>query len=99
MSAAAALAAAARPIPFDGIPDHVRGLLDRLHAASSAQESALAQDGFKGAAFDDVMRDKFIALHEAKPGSSTVSAAPSTPRRSSRPAPRTASAPSTSRSP
>lgn len=54
------------PSPLEGVPSHIRALLTKLHAKSYAQESALTKDDFKDKPFDDVMRDKFIALDEDK---------------------------------
>lgn len=52
--------------PLEGVPDHVRSLLSRLHAESLAQEAALTRDDFQKSTMDEVMRDKFIALDEDK---------------------------------
>ncbi len=54
------------PNPLEGVAEHVRALLSRLHAESVAQESALTGDDFRPAAFAGAMRDKFIALDEDK---------------------------------
>ncbi|OAA57578.1 O-methyltransferase, family 3 [Niveomyces insectorum RCEF 264] len=54
---------------LQNVPDHVRALLDRLHAESTEQENALegkTKDDFPGLTFDDVMRDKSIALERDK---------------------------------
>ncbi|KAL1963033.1 hypothetical protein VTN77DRAFT_8781 [Rasamsonia byssochlamydoides] len=53
------------PNPLQGVPPHILSLLSRLHKESKAQESALSED-FKDRTFDEVMRDKFIALDEDK---------------------------------
>ncbi|KAH8901953.1 S-adenosyl-L-methionine-dependent methyltransferase [Coniochaeta sp. PMI_546] len=48
-------------------PDHVHALLDRLHKESTEQEAALGSYlNTTPAAFDDLMRDKFIALDQDK---------------------------------
>ena len=47
-------------------PAHVLSLLDRLHAESSAQEAALGNYWSESIDFDDLMRDKFIALDQDK---------------------------------
>lgn len=55
--------------PLQGVSEHIRSILTRLHAQSSEQEEALKGKGaadFPGLTFDDVMRDKFIALEEDK---------------------------------
>ena len=55
--------------PLQGVPVHIRSILSRLHGLSSEQEEALkgkGADDFPGLTFDDVMRDKFIALEEDK---------------------------------
>lgn len=52
--------------PLRDVPDHIRTLLARLHAASASQEAALTKDDFKDRSFDEVMQDKFIALDENK---------------------------------
>ncbi len=54
------------PNPLQGVPDHIRALLARLHAESKTQESALTPDDFNAAKFAHAMRDKFIALDEDK---------------------------------
>jgi predicted O-methyltransferase YrrM len=54
------------PNPLQGFPAHISSLLARLHAESKTQESALSNEDFKDRSFDDVMRDKFIALDEDK---------------------------------
>jgi len=54
------------PDPLQGVPEHIRSLLKRLHAESTAQESALNHDHFKDKTFAEVMSDKFIALDEDK---------------------------------
>jgi len=46
-------------------PSHVLALLDRLHEESSTQEAALGTY-FNTTNFDDLMRDKFIALDQDK---------------------------------
>lgn len=53
------------PNPVEA-PAHVLSLLDRLHAESSAQEAALGKYSSKSTGFDDLMRDKFIALDQDK---------------------------------
>ncbi|KKA19572.1 O-methyltransferase [Rasamsonia emersonii CBS 393.64] len=52
--------------PLQGVPAHILSLLARLHKESKAQEAALSNEDFKDRSFDDVMRDKFIALDEDK---------------------------------
>lgn len=47
-------------------PPHVLSLLDRLHAESSAQEAALGTYLGAPEGFDELMRDKFIALDQDK---------------------------------
>lgn len=58
------------PRPVDtlqGVPDHIRSLLTRLHAASTTQEAALTPADFKDdGSFAHLMQDKFIALEEDK---------------------------------
>lgn len=54
------------PNPLQNVPSHIHALLNRLHAESTAQESALPSDAFRSDNFDDVMRDKFIALDQDK---------------------------------
>ncbi|KAH8660541.1 O-methyltransferase [Xylariales sp. PMI_506] len=51
---------------LEGVPQHIRDLLARLHAESSAQETGMAKEDFAGRDFHEVMRDKFIALDEDK---------------------------------
>jgi predicted O-methyltransferase YrrM len=46
-------------------PPHVLALLDRLHKESSTQEATLGTY-FNARNFDDLMRDKFIALDQDK---------------------------------
>ncbi|EOO00244.1 putative o- protein [Phaeoacremonium minimum UCRPA7] len=52
--------------PLQGVPEHIRALLSRLHGESLAQEAALEKEGMEGKTFGEVMRDKFIALEEDK---------------------------------
>lgn len=52
--------------PMAGVPEHIRKLLDRLHAESSEQESKLTKEDFQGQTAAEVMRDKFIALDQDK---------------------------------
>ncbi|KAL7917867.1 S-adenosyl-L-methionine-dependent methyltransferase [Trichoderma austrokoningii] len=47
-------------------PDHVLALLDRLHQESLTQEKALPSTYLASNGFDDLMRDKFIALDQDK---------------------------------
>ncbi|KAL6867169.1 S-adenosyl-L-methionine-dependent methyltransferase [Trichoderma novae-zelandiae] len=48
-------------------PDHVHALLNHLHQESLAQEAALPSTYLSSAnGFDDLMRDKFIALDQDK---------------------------------
>lgn len=50
-------------------PPHVHELLDRLHARSAEQEAAIDSAVYKTAgtsSFDDLMRDKFVALDQDK---------------------------------
>ncbi|KAL7943307.1 S-adenosyl-L-methionine-dependent methyltransferase [Trichoderma barbatum] len=48
-------------------PDHVHALLDRLHQESLTQEAALPSTYLSSPeGFDDLMRDKFIALDQDK---------------------------------
>lgn len=47
-------------------PTHVLELLDRLHEESSTQEAALGPYLSTSDGFDDLMRDKFIALDQDK---------------------------------
>lgn len=47
-------------------PNHVLTLLDRLHQESITQESALGSYLNTPDGFDDLMRDKFIALDQDK---------------------------------
>ncbi|KYK60826.1 O-methyltransferase [Drechmeria coniospora] len=49
-----------------GVPEHVLKLLDRLHAASSAQESTISRDDYEGGDAKRFMSDKFIALERDK---------------------------------
>lgn len=53
------------PKPVEA-PAHVLSLLDRLHAESSAQEAVLGDYLTESTGFDDLMRDKFIALDQDK---------------------------------
>ena len=53
------------PNPVEA-PAHLLSLLDRLHAESSAQEAALGNYSSESIGFDDLMRDKFIALNQDK---------------------------------
>ena len=55
----------ALPNPVDA-PAHILSLLDRLHAESSAQEAELGNYLSESDGFDDLMRDKFIALDQDK---------------------------------
>ncbi|RJE17072.1 o-methyltransferase, partial [Aspergillus sclerotialis] len=48
------------------VPPHILALLDRLHAESKAQESAITIQDLQTHDFDDLMRDKFIALDQDK---------------------------------
>lgn len=48
------------------VPQHIITLLDRLHAESKAQESAITAQDLQTRDFDDLMRDKFIALDQDK---------------------------------
>ncbi|KAG6855928.1 hypothetical protein H0H87_009362 [Tephrocybe sp. NHM501043] len=52
--------------PLQDTPPHIISLLDRLHAESSAQESAITISAIDPAKFHDIMRDKFIALDKDK---------------------------------
>ena len=55
--------------PLRDVPAHIRSVLSRLHGLSSEQEEAMKGKGaadYPGLTFDDVMRDKFIALEEDK---------------------------------
>lgn len=54
------------PNPLQNVPAHIHALLDRLHAESIAQESALPPDTYRADNFHDVVRDKFIALDQDK---------------------------------
>ncbi|PTB45965.1 uncharacterized protein TrAFT101_004550 [Trichoderma asperellum] len=47
-------------------PDHVLALLNRLHQESLTQEAALPSTYLGSNDFDDLMRDKFIALDQDK---------------------------------
>lgn len=47
-------------------PDHVLALLDRLHQESLIQEAALPSTYLASGGFDELMRDKFIALDQDK---------------------------------
>lgn len=50
-------------------PPHVHELLDRLHARSGEQEATIDSAVYKTAgttSFDDLMRDKFVALDQDK---------------------------------
>lgn len=50
-------------------PPHVHELLDRLHARSAEQEATIDSAAYKTAgtsSFDDLMRDKFVALDQDK---------------------------------
>lgn len=55
----------ASPSPIRA-PPHVLSLLDRLHQQSRTQEDAVSSDEIKTQGFDNVMRDKFIALDRDK---------------------------------
>lgn len=48
------------------VPKHIISLLDRLHAESQAQESSISPEDLKTRDFDELMRDKFIALDQDK---------------------------------
>lgn len=48
------------------VPQHILTLLDRLHAESKTQESAITAQDLQTRDFDDLMRDKFIALDQDK---------------------------------
>ena len=52
--------------PLQGVPERIRALVSRLHGESLAQEAALEKEGMEGKTFDEVMKDKFIALEEDK---------------------------------
>ncbi|CAK7226513.1 hypothetical protein SCUCBS95973_006225 [Sporothrix curviconia] len=52
--------------PLNGVPSHIRELLQRLHDESTRQEKALSKADFVGRTSADVMRDKFIALEQDK---------------------------------
>ncbi|KAE8395924.1 S-adenosyl-L-methionine-dependent methyltransferase [Aspergillus alliaceus] len=52
--------------PLINVSPHIRALLTNLHAQSTTQESALTEADFHTRSFDDVMRDKFIALDADK---------------------------------
>ncbi|KAF7588580.1 hypothetical protein BBP40_005499 [Aspergillus hancockii] len=52
--------------PLEGIPPHIRTLLNTLHAQSSTQEATITASDYQSKTFDDLMRDKFIALDEDK---------------------------------
>ncbi|KAF9892099.1 hypothetical protein FE257_002505 [Aspergillus nanangensis] len=54
------------PNPLQDVPSHIHTLLNRLHAESLAQETALPADAFQASNFHEVMRDKFIALDQDK---------------------------------
>lgn len=54
------------PLRDAGVPGHVLQLLDRLHAASTAQESELDITAFASDAIHDATRDAFIALDKEK---------------------------------
>ena len=54
------------PSPLEGVAPHIRNLLTTLHKQSTTQESAITDADFESQTFDDVMRDKFIALDEDK---------------------------------
>lgn len=54
------------PSPLQGVPEHIRSLLARLHAESKAQEAQLSWDDFQNDRVDSLMKDKFIALDEDK---------------------------------
>lgn len=59
--------ASATPNPLEpSTPSHIIALLDGLHAESQIQESAITQQDLQTRDFDDVMRDKFIALDQDK---------------------------------
>jgi predicted O-methyltransferase YrrM len=52
--------------PLDGTPQHIRTLLNTLHTQSSTQEASISSSDYQSETFDDLMRDKFIALDEDK---------------------------------
>lgn len=54
------------PSPLRDVPEHILSLLNRLHKDSLTQETAITNDDYKDKTFDDVMRDKFIALDQDK---------------------------------
>lgn len=54
------------PSPLEGVAPHIRSLLTSLHKQSTTQESAITDTDYESRTFDDVMRDKFIALDEDK---------------------------------
>lgn len=57
----------ALPNPLEPtVPPHILALLDHLHAESEAQESAITSQDLQTHDFDDLMRDKFIALDQDK---------------------------------
>lgn len=59
--------ASATPNPLEWTtPSRIIALLDRLHAESQTQESAISQQDLQARDFDDLMRDKFIALDQDK---------------------------------
>ncbi|PHH88410.1 hypothetical protein CDD83_7554 [Cordyceps sp. RAO-2017] len=60
------MASIAPPNVMAGVPQHILQLLDRLHAESSAQESALRREDFRPDEVAAAMRDKFIALDQDK---------------------------------
>ncbi|KJZ71264.1 hypothetical protein HIM_09337 [Hirsutella minnesotensis 3608] len=49
-----------------GVPEHIRELLDRLHAESEEQEAEVRPEDYKPDVIADKMRDKFIALDQDK---------------------------------
>ena len=55
------------PSAIRDAPEHIRDLLDRLHAESKQQEASLTRDDYTNdQAMHDLMRDKFIALDQDK---------------------------------
>lgn len=57
----------ASPNPLHStVPKHILDLLDRLHEQSRTQESAISAQDLQSRDFDELMRDKFIALDQDK---------------------------------
>lgn len=48
------------------VPQHILSLLDRLHAESRAQEDAISAQDLQSRDFNELMRDKLIALDQDK---------------------------------